>query len=65
MKKIILFCSALILLSMTSCLKTYTCYCADNTTGASSTVTVKASNSVGAANACAKQTQGGTATCAY
>jgi hypothetical protein len=66
MKKLALFFSvAVIAISCSSCLKSYTCTCVNNNTGASSTVSVTAANTTDAALKCASQTQGGTSTCAY
>ncbi len=65
MKKVIFLFSAVALLAVSSCDKSYTCTCVNNTTAATSTVSVKASSSTNAVTQCAAQTQGGTSTCEY
>ena len=63
MKKIFLFLSVSFILLGSSCTKSYTCDCYNNTTGASSTVSVKAANTTDAALKCAQQTNGGSSSC--
>jgi transcriptional regulator of nitric oxide reductase len=66
MKKLMVsFFALALIVGASSCKKSYTCQCVNNTTGATSTVSVKASSTTDAAVQCAGQTQGGTSTCAY
>jgi hypothetical protein len=64
MKKILLVLSvAAIVFGGSSCTKSYTCACYNNTTYASSTASVSAANTTDAALKCAAETKGGTSTC--
>ncbi|MCW3126807.1 MAG: hypothetical protein JWO03_2465 [Bacteroidetes bacterium] len=54
---------AAIVFGTSSCSKSYTCACYNNSTGAASTTSVKATSTTDAAVKCSQQTQGGTSSC--
>jgi hypothetical protein len=66
MKKIIIILSGISLLGFSSCTRTFNCTCYQNLNPSDVfTVHIKAKSIVDATSQCPKQTDGGTATCAY